>query len=72
MSRLPRLTARQAIHLAESAGFHFARQSGSHAIYRNREGRRVTIPIHAGRVLHPKIVKALLEDLRISGTTRGG
>ncbi|MFZ8829577.1 MAG: type II toxin-antitoxin system HicA family toxin [Armatimonadota bacterium] len=35
-------------------GFYLARQSGSHKIYKNQEGKRVTVPYHAGKIIHPK------------------
>jgi predicted RNA binding protein YcfA (HicA-like mRNA interferase family) len=62
MPKLPRLTAREIVAAIEKAGFALARQSGSHAIYKNGAGRRVTIPVHAVRVLHPKLLKSILRD----------
>jgi len=38
--KLPRVTASDATRVLEKAGFSFSRQSGSHKIYKNREGRR--------------------------------
>ncbi|MCI2429067.1 type II toxin-antitoxin system HicA family toxin [Candidatus Acetothermia bacterium] len=46
----------------ESVGFSFARQSGSHKIYKNQEGKRVTVAYHAGKILHPKVLKSILRD----------
>ncbi|MBI4566344.1 MAG: hypothetical protein HY716_16795 [Planctomycetes bacterium] len=31
-------------------------------MYRDSEGKRLTIPVHTGRTLHPKIVKAVMRD----------
>jgi predicted RNA binding protein YcfA (HicA-like mRNA interferase family) len=42
------------------------RQSGSHKIYKNNEGKRVTIAYHSGKILHPKIIKSILNDVGIS------
>jgi predicted RNA binding protein YcfA (HicA-like mRNA interferase family) len=39
--RLPRITAAEVIRALERAGFSLVRQSGSHKIYKNREGKRV-------------------------------
>ena len=50
MSKLPRLTARQIVAALEKAGFPLARQSGSHMIYKNAEGKRVTVPFHASKI----------------------
>lgn len=47
MPRLPRVTAKDIIRVVKKIGFKLARQSGSHKIYRNEQGMRVTIPYHA-------------------------
>jgi predicted RNA binding protein YcfA (HicA-like mRNA interferase family) len=60
--RLPRISAAVAIRVLEKAGFFLVRQSGSHKIFKNKEGHRVTVPYHSGKVLHPKVVKSILED----------
>ena len=62
MPKLPRLTARQVIAVLEKAGFSLARQSGSHMIYKDAFGKRVTVPFHASRTLHPKLLKSILRD----------
>jgi len=62
MPKLPRLTAREIVAAIEKVGFALVRQSGSHAIYKNGVGRRVTIPIHVSKVLHPKLLKSILRD----------
>ena len=62
MPRLPRLTARQIIAVLEKVGFSLARQSGSHMIYKNPSGKRVTVPFHASTILHPKVLKSILRD----------
>lgn len=59
---LPKFTAKKIIVILEKHGFILARQSGSHKIYKNADGKRVTIPFHAGKVLHPKILKSILKD----------
>lgn len=60
--RLPRVTAADAIRVLEHAGFFFRRQSGSHKIYKNKEGKRATVPYHSGKILHPKILMTILRD----------
>jgi predicted RNA binding protein YcfA (HicA-like mRNA interferase family) len=66
MPKLPRLTARQIVAVLEKTGFSLARQSGSHMIYRNSAGKRVTVPFHASKILHPKVLKSILRDAEIS------
>ena len=60
-----RFTARQMIKLIESIGFSLSRQNGSHMIFHNGKGVRVTIPNHSSKILHPKIVKNILRDAEI-------
>ena len=62
MAKLPRLTAREICTILERFGFLVARQSGSHIIYKNSEGKRATVPFHAGKILHPKVLKSILRD----------
>ena len=62
MEKLPKITAADTIRALEKAGFSLARQSGKHKIYKNRKGKRVTIPHHLSKILHPKVLKSILED----------
>ena len=64
--RLPRVTAAQVVRVVEKKGFILTRQSGSHMIYRNASGKRVTIPFHAGTILHPKVLKSILADAELT------
>lgn len=66
MPELPRVTAKEIIRVLEQCDFHFARQSGSHKIYKNTAGKRVTVPFHADKILHPKITKSILRDANIT------
>ncbi|HEV2232474.1 MAG TPA: type II toxin-antitoxin system HicA family toxin [Terriglobia bacterium] len=43
-----------------------ARQSGSHQIYKNAAGRRATVPFHASKILHPKVLKSILRDAELT------
>ena len=62
MPKLPRWTAPEAETALLAAGFLLLRSKGSHRIYA-KGTRRVVIPFHAGAVLHPKIVKQILEAI---------
>ena len=62
MARLPRLTAKDAEKLLFEAGFIMARSKGSHRIYM-KGIKRIIIPFHSNRILHPKIVKQLLKTI---------
>jgi len=60
--KLPRVTAAEVITVIEKIGFSLSRQSGSHKIFKNSEGKRITIPYHTGKTLHPKILSSILKD----------
>jgi len=49
--RLPARSAKDIIAVLKRHGFTQVRQSGSHAIFRHSNGRRVTVPVHANRDL---------------------
>ncbi len=66
MPKLPRVTAREIVSALEKSGFSLARQSGSHMIYKNAAGKRVTVPFHAQKTLHPKLLRSILRDADIS------
>jgi predicted RNA binding protein YcfA (HicA-like mRNA interferase family) len=66
MTKLPKLKAVQIIKVLEKRGFKLSRQSGSHKIYKDNRGKRVTIPFHSGKILHPKVLKSILTDAEIS------
>lgn len=64
--KVPAVTAKQVVRVAERLGFAFRRQRGSHAIYvRGRDQARVVIPMHAGD-LKRKTLRGIIQDLGIS------
>lgn len=44
------MSPRKLIQLLRKNGFVFLRQSGSHAIFRNDDGRKVVVPIHSKNI----------------------
>ena len=66
MEKLPRVTAAETIKVLERAGFLLVRQSGSHKIYKNKEGKRATVPYHAGKTIHPKVLQSILRDANLT------
>jgi predicted RNA binding protein YcfA (HicA-like mRNA interferase family) len=59
LGKLPRLSAQEAERMLLDAGYDLARTKGSHRIYM-RGRKRIVLPFHAGKMLHPKIVKQVL------------
>jgi len=62
LAKLPRLKAKEAEKLLFKAGFKIVRSKGSHRIYRKGD-RRIIVPFHASKILHPKIVKQVLKSI---------
>ncbi|MGZ7108964.1 MAG: type II toxin-antitoxin system HicA family toxin [Methanobacterium sp.] len=56
------ITFNKVIKVLESLGFVLVLQSGRHKIYKNMEGKRVTVPYHSGKILHPKLLKSIIKD----------
>jgi predicted RNA binding protein YcfA (HicA-like mRNA interferase family) len=62
LPKLPRLTPQEAEALLFKAGFQLLRSRGSHRIYL-KDGKRIIIPFHAGKILHPKLAKRIVEGI---------
>jgi predicted RNA binding protein YcfA (HicA-like mRNA interferase family) len=60
MPKLPRWTAAEAEKALLLAAFLHLRSKGSHRIY-GKGQFRVTVPFHGSTILHPKIIKQVLE-----------
>jgi predicted RNA binding protein YcfA (HicA-like mRNA interferase family) len=66
MPKPPRWTAIEAERALFAAGFGLLRSKGSHRIY-GKGDLRVTVPFHSGAVLHPKIIKQVIETIEEAG-----
>ena len=59
MPKLPRITPKEAEEILFASGFSKIRGKGSHRVYM-KDNKRIVIPFHSGKTLHPKIVKQIL------------
>lgn len=59
---LPRVTSAEVWSVLERMVFVEVRQSGSHRIYRNADGKRATVPVHARVIFHAKLLSSILRD----------
>ena len=66
MGDLPTLKPREAARLLGCLGFSFVRQRGSHRQYRHADGRRTTLPFHAGRDLSPVLLRLIARDIGLT------
>lgn len=62
MPKLPRLTAKDAEKLLFQAQFIHIRSQGSHRIYQ-KDSIRLVVPFHGNKILHPKIVKQVIDAI---------
>jgi predicted RNA binding protein YcfA (HicA-like mRNA interferase family) len=67
MPRLPRVTGAELVRALQRLGWAIVVQRGSHAQLRHRErGGRVTVPVHAGKVLGPGLMQAILKQAGVT------
>lgn len=65
--KLPRVDCQQLVRALERAGFEKQRQRGSHLhMLRSSDHKRVTVPVHRGRILPVGTLRAILRDADIS------
>jgi len=65
--KLPRLTGKELAKIIENFGFVCSHTTGSHMIYKHVDGRRTTIPHHAGEEIGPGLLnKIIKKDLGIT------
>lgn len=65
-SKLPAITAKDLVKTIEKKGFVKVRQSGSHAIFKNKLGNRTTVPIHSNKILGKGLLKQIMKDTNIT------
>lgn len=64
---MPIVTAQQLARVAKALGFILHRQKGSHAVYyRDADGARLVIPMHAGTAIKPKTLAGIVQDMGIT------
>jgi predicted RNA binding protein YcfA (HicA-like mRNA interferase family) len=66
MTRFPRLTGKQLLKALQRAGFRVARIRGSHHFVQHADGRVTTVPVHAGEMIGPGLLRSILRDLDMS------
>ncbi len=65
--KLPRIDCQRLIRALKRAGFEEERQRGSHLhLRRMSDNKRVTVPVHTGRIVPVGTLRAILRDADIS------
>lgn len=66
MTRLPRISGKDAVRVLREVGFEVVRTRGSHVFLRHPDGRVTTVPVHAREILGPGLFRSILRDAEIS------
>ena len=66
MTRLPRIRGKEFIRILEKIGFRVVRTRGSHVFLRHVDGRVTTVPVHAGEVLGPGLLRSILRAVELT------
>ncbi|WP_026734441.1 type II toxin-antitoxin system HicA family toxin [Fischerella sp. PCC 9605] len=66
MPKLPALTGDAASNALEKASFQVVRQKGSHVRMQHEDGRVVTIPVHAGKIIGRGLLRKILRDAELT------
>jgi len=66
MSKLPRIPGNELVRALQKAGFESVRVRGSHHFLRHPDGRHTVVPVHAGEVIGPGLLKKILRDCDIT------
>jgi len=67
--KLRRMTAKQLMKILKQHGFDVIGQRGSHVHMENDGGVRITIPVHAGRIIGPGLLLSILRQAGIDPNT---
>ena len=67
MAKLPKLTGKELGKVVLKLGFEYSHTTGSHMVFKHKDGRRTTIPHHAGEELGPGLLnKIIKKDLGLT------
>ncbi len=66
MPKLSPIRGRKLIAILEKRGFLIIHQKGSHTRLVHKDGRRTTVPVHAGEKVGVGLLRKILRDTNIS------
>lgn len=66
MGRIPVIKVKELIRVLERLGFFKYHQVGSHAQFKNHDGKRITVSIHSGKDVGKKTLRGIIDDLEIT------
>lgn len=66
MTRLPRISGKEAVRILRGIGFLVVRTRGSHVFLRHPDARVTTVPVHSGETSGPGLLRSILRDVELS------
>jgi predicted RNA binding protein YcfA (HicA-like mRNA interferase family) len=66
MPKLPRLTGKELLKQLQRHGFIVVRVRGSHHVVQHSDGRHSVVPVHAGEVIGPGLLRKILNQTELS------
>jgi len=66
MTRLPRIRGKHVVRALERAGFVLVQTRGSHFYLKHADGRAVAVPLHAGEIIGPGLLRAILRESELT------
>jgi predicted RNA binding protein YcfA (HicA-like mRNA interferase family) len=66
MPKLPRLTGKELIRCLKAHGFVVVRIQGSHHVMQHSDGRQTVVPVHAGEVIGPGLLRKILNQTELA------
>jgi len=61
--RLPIISPKELCRFLEKMDFVLIRQRGSHRLYRHPDGRQTVVPVHPGKDIRRKLLRAILKEI---------
>ena len=66
MTQLPRLKGKGLVRALQKSGFAIVRTRGSHISLKHPDGRQTVVPVHAGEVIGPGLLRSILKDVKMT------
>ena len=66
MGSVPVLKPSEGVTILQRLGFQEVRQRGSHKQFQHADGRRTTVPFHAGRDISPILLRQIAKDVQVT------
>ncbi|MBL9179114.1 MAG: type II toxin-antitoxin system HicA family toxin [Verrucomicrobiaceae bacterium] len=62
---MPRLTGKELMKCLKGHGFLLVRVHGSHHVMQHLDGRQTVVPVHAGEIIGPGLLRKILNQTEL-------